>query len=185
MRTTLRSSLALAVLSLTITGAFAVENADLAGSWNVTGPLGAAVRNVHGERMRTTGVMTFNQDGTCLLALNSASVPLPSVGDGLCGAQVCLPCTYTVTPARRFDVNWDDTVVDALAAAATTGLLGTLSEGATTDVEVERSAGILRPALDRIRIETAIKGVTTIPMREATRRFAIRFSLGGERAPAN
>ncbi len=185
MKSILRCSLAVVALGTLSSGAFAVENTDLIGTWNLTGAFGTAVRNVHGERIRATGSMTFNEDGTCVLALSSAIAPLPSVGDGLCGGQVCLPCTYTVTPRRVFDINWDDTVVAALANAATTSLLGTLSEGATTDVEIERSAGLFRPELARIRIETVIKGVTSIPARQATGRFAMRFALAGERAPTD
>lgn len=160
--------------------AFAVENADLLGTWTLDGGFSAAVRTVAGERFAVTGTMTFNEDGSCMLGLTSPTGDLaPTIP--ACGESVCVPCTYTVGPARRFDINWDDAAVDSLANQMTQSLLGVQSEGASTDLEIERSSGLYRPALGKIRIETVLKGATTIPVREETRRFRLGFLLTGHR----
>jgi hypothetical protein len=175
-------ALCCAVLAVaSIPSASAVELSDLVGSWQLEGPLATGVRRIHGERLAADGVMTFNEDGTCLLQITDQTAQLPNAGAEGCSSGLCLPCTFVLGPERRFDLNWDDSAADSIANALAADLLGEMSEGASVDLEIERSAGIYRPVLNRIRVNTALKGVTTIPGTGQTRRFALIFSLAGSR----
>lgn len=176
-----------AIGSLTVVASsFALENADLAGTWNLSGPLVSRVKRIHGEALRATGAMTFNLDGTCSLAI-STSVGLNLPPQEGCSGEICLPCTYTVSPGRRFDINWDDEMVSSVANGLGSNLLGNLTTSSNVDIEVEQSNGILRPNAGpnggRLRVNTRIKGFVTSPDLTGQRRFILAFTMAGPKQP--
>jgi hypothetical protein len=150
--------------------------AELGGTiWDVAGALKVKLRGQTNGPMGLGGVLAFDglatdAAGTCLLDLNRADTgdPLGSV-----------PCTWTSSRGRKFEVIFDEAAFDA----ALGGFLEDRLPGASATVTVEPASGVMAPKTARITLRMKVVTQVSVPPGRGAKLKTDLLLIGTPRVP--